>query len=61
MSKQLKSPRPKSPEWDAMNRRRWALIQKSVDGPISDDEAAELAELQRRTLEAVEGDPEPIQ
>jgi hypothetical protein len=61
MSKQSKFPRPSSPEWDEMNRRRWALIQKSVDGPISDDEAAELAELQRRTLEAVEGDPEPIQ
>jgi len=38
-----------------MNRRRWQLIEKEFDQGIGEEERAELEDLQRRSLAAVEG------
>jgi hypothetical protein len=48
-------PSPGTEAWNGMNVRRWHLIQKELANGLDAQEQAELDELQRRTLVAVEG------
>lgn len=43
-----------TPEWKAMNRRRYELIVKEVDETITEEEAVELQRLQELSREVVE-------
>jgi hypothetical protein len=47
-------PRPETPAWGLMNRKRAELIRKKISGQLNRDEQREYERLQRLSLEALE-------
>ena len=47
-------PRPGTPEWGLMNRRRAELIRKDISGVLTPDERAEYEALQQLSLTALD-------